>query len=40
MAEYFSIFGQMIFDIRFDIRFEVEYFDLELSFFYFAYYST
>ena len=29
MAEYFLIFGQMIFNIRFDIRFEVEYFNLE-----------
>ena len=32
MAEYYSIFARMLFDIRFDIRFEMEYFDLESSF--------
>ena len=36
MAEYYSIFAQMLFDIRF----EVEYFDIEPSFFCFVYYST
>ena len=33
MAEYFLIFGRMIFNICFDIRIEVEYFNLEQSFF-------
>ena len=40
MAEYNSIFGRMLFDICFDISFEVEYFDLESSFFCFAYYLS
>ena len=34
MAKYYSIFAQMLFDVRF----EVEYFDLEPSFFCFVYY--
>ena len=29
MAEYFLIFGRMIFNIRFENPVEVEYFDLE-----------
>ena len=36
MDEYNSIFGQILFDIRF----EVEYLDLEPSIIHFAYYST
>ena len=40
MAKYYSIFAPMLLDIRFNIRFEVEYFDLQPSFFCFAYYST
>ena len=36
MAKYYSIFARMLFDIRF----EVEYLDLEPSFFCFVYYST
>ena len=33
MAEYHLIFAQMLFNICFDIPFEVEYFDLEPSYF-------
>ena len=40
MADYFLIFGRMIFNIRFDIRLEDKYFDLEPSIFCLAYYST
>ena len=36
MAEFYSIFVQMLFDIRFD----VEYFDLKPSFLWSVYYST
>ena len=45
MAECYSIFAQVLFDIRFDIRFEPEYFDPEYfdpepSIFCFAFYLT
>ena len=40
MAEYYSIFARMLFEIRVDIRFEVEYFNHEPSHIRFAYYST
>ena len=40
MAEYYSIFARILFDIRLDIGFEVKYFDLESSLSCFIYYST